>query len=117
MKFKLIIATTEDDLTEKAIEVARSHGATGCTVITNARGEGLQPPQTFLGLTFSGQRDVIMFLVEEHHSREILEAIGKECRFDVDPGTGMAFMLDIEDAIGLSHQIESIEKEIGEEEL
>ena len=117
MKFKLIIVMTEDELTDRAIETARAHGATGCTVITSARGEGLKPEQTFLGLTIAGQRDMILFLVEEHHSREILEAIGTACRFDTDPGTGVAFQLDIEDAIGLRAQIESIEKEISEEEL
>ena len=117
MKFKLIIVMAEDELTDRAIETARPHGATGCTVITSARGEGLIPAQTFLGLTVSGPRDMILFLVEEHHSREILEAIGTACRFDVDPGTGVAFQLDIEDAIGLRGQIKSIEQEISEEEL
>lgn len=117
MKFKLIIVVAEDNLTEKAIEVARDHGATGATVIANASGEGLQPAQTFLGLTFAGQRDVILFIVEEHHARKILECIGQECGFESDPGAGMAFMLDIEDAIGLRHQIKSIEKDISEAEL
>ncbi|MHA1544855.1 MAG: P-II family nitrogen regulator [Alphaproteobacteria bacterium] len=117
MKFKLIIVMAKDDLTDRAIETARAHGATGCTVITNARGEGLNPAQTFLGLTVAGQCDVILFLVEEHHSREILEAIGAACCFDVDPGTGVAFQVDIEDAIGLRGQIESIQQEISQEEL
>lgn len=117
MKFKLIVAMVENELTDKAIEVARNHGATGATVITNARGEGLQPTQTFLGLTFAGQRDVILFIVEEHHARQILEAICADCKFDTDPGAGMALLLDVEDAVGLSHQIESIEKEISAEEL
>jgi hypothetical protein len=52
MKFKLIVVMTEDDLTSRAIETARAHGETGCTVITNARGEGLKPTKTFLGLTY-----------------------------------------------------------------
>jgi len=64
VKFKLIIVMTEDDLTDRAIEVARAHGATGCTVISSARGEGLKPAATFLGLTLEGQRDMIMLLVE-----------------------------------------------------
>lgn len=117
MKFKLIVVMTQDDLTDKAIETARSHGATGCTVITNARGEGLDPPSTFLGLTVAGQRDVILLMVEEHHCRLILESIGKTCGFDTKPGTGVAFQLDIEDAIGLRGQIETIEKDISAEDL
>ena len=117
MKFKLIVVMTEDDLTDRAIETARSHGATGCTVITSARGEGLRPARSFLGLTVEGQRDMILFLVEEHHCREILEAIGTACGFDVEPGTGVAFQVDIEDAIGLRGQIGSIREGISEEEL
>lgn len=117
MKFKLLIVMTEDELTEKSIEIARSHGATGCTVITSARGEGLTPTKSFFGLTVSGQRDVILILLEEHRSREVLEAIGKGCEFDEKPGTGVAFLVDIEDAIGLRGQIEKIQEGISEEEL
>ena len=85
MKFKLIFVMAEDELTDKAIETARSHGATGCTVITSARGEGLKPLQTFLGLTVAGQRDIVLFLVEEHKSRDILEAVASACEFDSKP--------------------------------
>ena len=117
MKFKLIVVMAEEDLTDRAIEAARAHGATGCTVITNARGEGLHPVKTFLGLTVAAQRDIIFFVVEAHHSREILEEIEAACRFDADPGTGVVFQIDIEDALGLRGQIHSIERDIGEEEL
>ena len=117
MKFKLIVVMAEDILTDKAIETARSHGATGCTVITSARGEGLHPAHTFMGLSIAGQRDMILFLVEEHRARQILEAIGVACGFDAKPGTGVAFQVDIEDAIGLRGQIGTIEEEISEEEL
>ncbi len=117
MKFKLLVIMTEDKHSELVTETARAHGCTGCTVIPSARGEGLKPTKTFLGLSVAGQRDVILLLVEEHLSRDILEAIGAACRFDVDPGAGVAFQIDIEDAIGLRSQIETIEQEIGEEDL
>ena len=117
MKFKLLVVMTDDDLSQRVIDTARSNGATGCTVITNARGEGLKPTKTFLGLNVAGQRDVHLLLVEEHLSRHILEEIGSACRFDTDPGAGVAFQIDIEDAIGLRAQIQTIEQEIGEEEL
>ena len=117
MKFKLLIVLTQDELTDTAIETARSKGATGSTVITSARGEGLKPTKTFLGLNVTGQRDMIMFLVEEHHCRMILEAIGEACGFETDPGSGVAFQIDIEDAIGLSSQIGAIKQEIAKEDL
>lgn len=117
MKFKLIVVMTEDELTQQALKTARENGATGCTVITNARGEGLRPSKTFLGLNIAGARDMILMLVEEHLSRHILEQVAADCGFDTKPGTGVAFQIDIEDAIGLRSQIETIGREIGEEEL
>ncbi|SLN15199.1 hypothetical protein PEL8287_00635 [Roseovarius litorisediminis] len=117
MKFKLLIVMTQDELTDKAIEAARSEGATGCTVITGARGEGLTPQKTFLGLNLAGQRDVVLFLVEEHISRDILEAIAAACGFEETPGAGVTFQIDIEDAIGMKGQMQSIMQDISKEDL
>jgi nitrogen regulatory protein PII len=116
MHFKLIIALVEDNKTETVLEAAREAGATGSTVISQARGEGLEKSQTFFGLNLETQRDVILFLVEEHLSRHILETISDIGEFEGRPGTGIAFQLDVEDAIGVSHQIEQLAS-IVEEEL
>ncbi|MBT3010668.1 MAG: P-II family nitrogen regulator [Candidatus Thiodiazotropha sp. (ex Lucina aurantia)] len=115
MHFKLIIALVEDTTTEKVLEAARSAGATGSTVINHARGEGVNQSKTFLGLTLDTQRDVLLLLVEEHLSRTILETISKAGQFDEEPGNGIAFQLDIEDAVGVSHQIQTLTQVIEEE--
>ena len=108
MHFKLIIAFVEDEKTDAIMEAAREAGATGCTVINNARGEGIKESKTFFGLTLATQRDVVLLLVEEHLSRDILEHIGKIGEFDAKPGTGIAFLIDVEDAIGVMHQAEEL---------
>lgn len=105
MHFKLIVVFVEDDKTDAVMDAAREAGATGATVINNARGEGIKRNKTFFGLTLETQRDVVLFLVEEHLSRKILEEIGRVGRFDDEPGTGIAVQIDIEDAIGVRHQI------------
>ena len=112
MKFKLIVALVEDHRTEDVVRTAREAGATGSTVVTSARGTGLRPAKTFLGLDLEGQRDVILLLVEGHLSRNILERIAAVCDFDKEPGSGIAFQIDIEDAIGLASQLETISSEI-----
>ena len=116
MHFKLIVVFVEDDKTDLVMDTSREHGATGATVISNARGEGLNASKTFLGLTLETQRDVLLLLVEEHMSRTILEAISKAAEFDSKPGTGIAFQIDVEDAIGVMHQVEKLTP-IVEEEL
>ncbi len=116
MHFKLIIALTEDSITEKVVEAARNKGATGSTVISSARGEGMQVAKTFLGLSLETQRDVVLLLVEEHLCRDILENIEANGEFEANPGSGIAFSIDVEDAVGVSQQINQL-SEIVEEEI
>lgn len=112
MDLKAIIVLVSDDYSDKVINKAREEGATGATVITSGRGEGLKPSKTFFGLTLEGQVDMILFIVEKHLSRKILEAIGEVAEFDKKHGTGIAMQLNIEDAVGLKNQMKTIEKEI-----
>lgn len=108
MHFKLLLAFVEDEMTDSVMDAAREAGATGATVITGARGEGLVKSKTFLGLSLETQRDVLLFLVEEHLSRHILERICEVGGFDTTPGTGIAIQVDVEDAVGVAHQIQKL---------
>ena len=108
MHFKLLIVFVEDAKTDDVIKAAREAGATGCTVVSNARGEGIDAHRSFFGLTLTTQRDVILLLVEEHLSRHILEHIGVIGEFDEKPGTGLAVQVDVEDAVGALSQVEHL---------
>lgn len=114
MHFKLIIAFVDDDKTASVMKSARDAGATGATIITNARGEGLQPARTFFGLALESQRDVLLLLVEEHLARPILETIQRTGELDATSGTGIAFLVDVEDAVGVAHQAASIAPRVEE---
>lgn len=116
MHFKLIVAFVEDTATQAVLDASRRAGATGSTVISQARGEGVEKSTTFFGLTLETQRDVVMLLVEEHLSRSILETIAEAAGFDKKPGSGIAFQVDVEDAVGIDHQVRKL-AEIVEEEI
>lgn len=108
MHFKLIIIMVEDERTEQILEAAREAGITGCTVLNQARGEGVEPTKTFLGLSIDSQVDVLLMLAEEHMSRDIMEQVAIAGEFDETPGTGIVFQIDVEDAIGVRHQIAAL---------
>nr|VFK37436.1 MAG: nitrogen regulatory protein P-II family [Candidatus Kentron sp. SD]VFK42191.1 MAG: nitrogen regulatory protein P-II family [Candidatus Kentron sp. SD]VFK79713.1 MAG: nitrogen regulatory protein P-II family [Candidatus Kentron sp. SD] len=107
MHFKLLIALVEDDRTRVIMEAAKRAGATGATVLNQARGEGIQGSKTFFGLNLETQRNVLLFLVEEHLSPTILETIEEVGEFN-EKGTGIAFQIDVEDAVGVSHQVQRL---------
>lgn len=104
MNLKLIVAFVSEERSEAVVDAARQAGATGATVITHARGEGLNPEKTFFGLELTAQRDMLLFLVAAPKAREILETIAQAGALDSEPGAGIAFQLAIEDAVGLSTQ-------------
>ncbi|HEX2139271.1 MAG TPA: P-II family nitrogen regulator [Woeseiaceae bacterium] len=108
MHFKLLVAFVEDRHTKSVMDAAREAGATGCTVISHARGEGLNKQVSFLGMSLTAQRDVLLMLVEEHLSRRILEHIRDVGEFDSKPGTGIAVQIDVEDAVGIVRQAEEL---------
>ena len=110
--FKLIIALVNDDHTDAVLDAARDAGATGATIINNARGQGLKKSKTFFGLSLDAQRDLVLFLVEEHLARKILDEIGRVGEFDEKPGTGIAFQIDVEDAVGVNHQVLKLTEDV-----
>ncbi len=114
MHFKLIIALVRDEKTDKIMDAARKAGATGATVLSQVRGEGIKASKTFFGLNLETQRDMLMFLVEEHMCRDILEVIAGTGEFESSPGSGIAFQINVEDAVGVSRQISAILEETNE---
>ena len=115
MRLKLIVALVSDEKTDIVIDAARAGGATGATIITSVRGEGLAPEKTFFGLDLTAKRDVVLFLVVEPRARAILERIRDAGRFEEEPGVGIAFQIPIEDAVGLTTQLPTILEELEDE--
>jgi len=106
MNLKLIIALVNERHTDKVLRAAKEAGARGSTLINNARGSGQRPKKTFLGLTLVEQCDVLLFVVDGTIAKQILATINEAGHFDTESGTGMAFQVDVEDAVGLRSQLE-----------
>ena len=110
MRFKLIITTVKPDVTDNIVDAAKEAGATGATIIPS-RGTGIHEAKTFFGLTLEAQTDSIMFLLEEHLVDQVMNAIYEAGHFE-KPGTGIAFVLPVDQAIGLESQIESFKSHL-----
>jgi len=115
MKFKLIMAMVKPHITDHLVETMKEAGATGATIIS-ARGTGVHEGKSFFGLTIEDQTDIVVFLVEEHMVLKLLDAIKEKCDFD-KAGTGIAFVLPIEHAIGLQSQMEIFKDQARDEYL
>ncbi len=106
MRFKMILASVKPALTDKIVDAAKDAGATGATIIP-ARGTGIHEAKTFFGLTLEAQTDIIMFLLAENMVDAILKVIGETGQFD-KPGTGIAFVMPVDQVIGLESQMDKL---------
>lgn len=113
MKFKLIMALVKPEITDDVIDAMKNNGATGATIIP-ARGTGVKEAKSFFGLAIEDHTEILIFLVEEHMIDKLLEILKKDAKFD-QPGTGIAFVLPIEQAIGLESQINIFKQQAREE--
>ena len=115
MKFKVVLASVKADITDRVVDAAKEAGATGATIIP-ARGTGIHEAKTFFGLSLEDQSDIIMFLIEEHVVNTILDAIKTAGEFH-KPGTGIAFVLPVEQVTGLESQMERFKEEVRDQYL
>ena len=109
MKFYLIVSTVKPDYTDDVVDAAKAAGATGVTIIP-ARGVGVHEAKTFFGLALEARTDVILFLLTEVSVDPVLEAISRAGEFQ-KPGTGIAFVIPVDRAIGLDSQMDRFREE------
>jgi nitrogen regulatory protein P-II 1 len=103
MAYKSIVAMVKPDLTDRVVDSAKQVGATGATIIP-ASGTGGHEAKTFFGLSLDIRTDVIIFLVESDMVESLLSTIRDAGKFS-EPGTGIAFVLDVEQTIGFESQL------------
>lgn len=108
IKFKLVMVFVDDEKTDRVLKAARGAGATGATIIKNARGQGLERQTTFFGLEYLAPRDVILVLVEARRAKTVMEAVVAAGGLDERLDTGLALELDVTRALGLTEHIKAL---------
>lgn len=114
MRFDLIVGFVNPNITEKVIKTAKDSGATG-DVIIQGKGSGMEQSK-FLGLSIQDKTDIILFVVEEHHTNNIISSISEKCHIE-EPGNGIMIVLSIDKVVGLSKQIKKIRENLKTEQL
>lgn len=107
MKFKVVLASVKPDYTDRVVDSGKAAGATGATIIPG-RGTGIREAKSFFGLTLESQTDIILFLLGDHLVEPVLTAIREAGEFH-KPGTGIAFVLPVDQVIGLESQLHAMD--------
>lgn len=114
MRFDLIVGFVNPEITEKLVKTAKKAGATG-DVIVQGKGTGMET-SNFLGLTIQDKTDIVLIVVEEHHTKNIIDSVSEEFNIE-EPGNGILISLKIDKVAGLSNHIKKIRENLSKEHL
>ena len=97
--YKAIYAVVDKGKAEDVIEAANKAGARGGTII-NARGSGIHETHKLFSIEIEPEKDQVMIIAKSELKDAIVEAIKTNQKID-EPGNGMLFVLDVNEAYGL----------------
>ena len=78
---------------QEVVEIARSVGATGATII-NARGS-VAKPKTILGITIDTEKEIVLSVVKKEVAIKIMSEIKEKAGVGT-PAHGLCFFLPVE---------------------
>jgi nitrogen regulatory protein PII len=102
-KYRLIFTIVNRGFGDTVIDAAREKGAKGGTIIY-ARGTGIHEQETFLNISITPEKEIVMILVAKDKVKEITQAILQDSGLKT-PGRGICFVLPVTEALGLRHEL------------
>ncbi|MDG5768017.1 P-II family nitrogen regulator [Balneolales bacterium ANBcel1] len=105
-QFELIVTIVDKGFCEEIITASRKAGAAGGTIITG-RGTGVHERGRLLSFNIEPEKEVILTLVPQSITDEVLETIVKTGELD-KPGKGIAFVLNVEKVLGINHLVQDM---------
>lgn len=103
--FEVVFCIVNAGFSEKVMEVVRSVGATGGTVI-KATGTANPQAEKIFGISISPEKEIVMIVVDKIIKDNVLKAIYENVGLNTK-GSGIAFSLPINAVVGF----EKAEKE------
>lgn len=101
---EVIFAIVNAGFAEEAMDVARSLGVRGGTIL-NARGVARDNEAAFYGITLQPDKEILMMVVEKQERDAVLSALYKEMGM-AKKAKGIVFSLPVSDVAGLAQKNE-----------
>lgn len=103
-QFNLIVSIVNKGKCDIIVDASRKAGAEGGTIM-HGRGTGIHEQAKLFSIPIEPEKDIILTLVPRDKTDEVMETIVKDAELD-QPGTGVAFILPVEQTAGIHHNVE-----------
>lgn len=105
-KHDLIVTIIKKGNSEKILKATKEAGAEGGTILYG-RGVGIHEKSTLMGIPIEPEKEIILTIILKNKTREVVEAIIKAGNLN-KPGTGIVFVLGLQQVSGICHLIENL---------
>lgn len=106
---ELIVTIVNRGFSDDVVDAAKEAGATGGTIL-HGRGTGIHENAKFFGIPIEPEKEIVLTLIDKNKTQAVLEAISKTIELD-KPGNGIAFVIEVEKAVGINHTENESEQE------
>jgi len=104
----LIVTIVKKGWVERIIEASRKAGAEGGTIIPG-RGVGIHESKKLLGIPIEPEKEILLTLIQKEKTEEVLSAIVEAGKLN-QPGTGVGFVLELKQVVGIVHLLRQMEE-------
>ena len=116
-EYELLVAIANQGCIDTVMDVARSVGAGGGTVI-HAKGTGMETAEKFLGVSLAAEKEIILIVTRKKQKNAIMKAMMEQTGLDSKEKT-IIFSLPVTSTVGLRMYIDEMdmdEMDMDEEE-
>lgn len=107
--YALIVTIVNRGYADDVMDAARNAGARGGTIMY-ARGAGLNETESFFGISFHPEKEMILIVTDNEMRKGIMRAIARKVGLNSE-GAGITFSLPVTDIAGIAHFNKPFESE------
>ncbi|MBR7091442.1 MAG: hypothetical protein IKC79_03230, partial [Clostridia bacterium] len=100
-EFSLIVTIVHRGFSDPVINIAKSAGAEGATILTG-RGTSIHETDVVLGVQIQPEKEILLILVKKNLRRKIMKAITTQAGLS-SQGRGLCFSIPVDEVGGISH--------------
>lgn len=114
-EYELLVAIANQGCIDTVMDVARSVGAGGGTVI-HAKGTGMETAEKFLGVSLAAEKEIILIVTRKKQKNAIMKAMMEQTGLASKEKT-IIFSLPVTSTVGLRMYIDEMDMELDEMDM
>lgn len=99
--YDLIVTIVNQGDSEKVVDASKEAGAEGGTILSG-RGTGIHEQAKLFNILIEPEKEVVLTLISRNKTNDVLKAIEEGANLN-KPGKGIAFVIKVEQTVGINH--------------